>query len=125
MTTHIHTCAHLTNQLQFRGHISALATDTSSEASTSGMARRIRPNKAERAKLKALTGRTNLYESDQLALIRTEDGTKYDPTTETERENWFVTAKLTHRTKYGWHYQRRMMNRVKDQHPSGCHITYK
>ena len=85
------------------------------------MSRRIRPNKAERAKLKALTGRTNLYESAQLASIRT-DGTRYDATTETERENWFVTAKSTHRTKYGWHYTRRMLNRAKDQHPTGCHI---
>ena len=85
------------------------------------MSRRIRPNKAERAKLKALTGRTNLYESDNLASIRT-DGTRYDATTETERENWFVTAKSTHRTMYGWHYTRRMLNRAKDQHPTGCHI---
>lgn len=40
----------------------------------------------------------------------------------TERENWFVTAKSTHRTKYGWHYTRRMLNRAKDQHPTGCHV---
>jgi len=86
------------------------------------MTRRFRPrNKRDRAFLKSVTGRTSAYESDKVSDIRV-DGTKYDATTETERENWFVTAKSTHRTKYGWHYTRRMLNRAKDQHPTGCHV---
>ncbi len=85
------------------------------------MTRRFRPNKAQRALLKSVTGRTSLYESDKLSDIRV-DGTKYDSNTDNERENWFVTAKVSHKAKYGYHYGKRMMNRAKNQHPTGCHV---
>ena len=85
------------------------------------MTRRFRPNKAQRALLKSVTGRTSLYESDKLSDIRV-DGTRYDSNTDNERENWFVTAKVSHKAKYGYHYGKRMMNRAKNQHPTGCHV---
>ena len=87
------------------------------------MTRRFRPNKAQRALLKSVTGRTSLYESDQLHAQNVRvDGTKYDSNTDNERDNWFVTAKVSHKAKYGYHYGKRMMNRAKDQHPTGCHV---
>lgn len=67
-------------------------------------------------------GRVTSNEKKRLIIESTPDHLLVDTKAERPRENWFVTAQLTHRTKYGWHYQKRMMNRAKDQHPSGCHV---
>ena len=95
---------------------------TSTEASTLGMAR-YRPPKHIREAIGK--GRVTSDERKRLIIESTPDHLLVGTKAEKPRENWFVTAKSTHRTKYGWHYTRRMLNRVHNQHPSGCHVTYK
>lgn len=79
------------------------------------MSKRYRPPKHIREAI----GKGTITQAEKVDLIAisTPDHLLVDTKAERPRAEWFVTAKLSHKSKFGWHYQRRAMNRALRQNP--------